>query len=108
MNVFGPEQAGGHIIELHRTHPGHLSGKFDAAPSERTEDFAGMLFESLGEVNSRQHQHADLSVQAIVDPDSVNPHDVTIAGAKAEMSLNITKNVVDRVIRAYRDITTLR
>jgi len=108
MNVFGPDQAAGHMIALRRTHPEHVAGKFDRPPVERPERFSELLFDSLDTVNRQQHTHSDLSVQAIVDPDSVNPHDVTIAAAKAEMSLNITKNVVDRVIRAYRDITTVR
>lgn len=108
MNVFGPTEATGHIIQLRRTHPDHLPGKFDPVPREVPEDFAGMLFDGLDSVNRRQQEHSKLSVRAIVDPDSVNAHDVTIAAAKAEMTLNITKNVVDRVIRAYRDITTVR
>ncbi len=108
MTVFGPEQATGHMIPLQRTHPGHVPGKFDPTPIEHNEGFSALLFASLDGVNRQQHEHSRLSVQAIVDPDSVNPHDITIAAAKAEMSLNITKNVVDRVIRAYRDITTVR
>lgn len=67
-----------------------------------------MLFEGLNGVNQAQQQHAELSVQALIDPDSVNPHDVTIAGAKANMTLNIARNVVDRVIRAYRDVINIR
>jgi flagellar hook-basal body complex protein FliE len=38
----------------------------------------------------------------------VDTHDVTIAAAKANLSLSITKNVVDRVIQGYREISTLR
>jgi flagellar hook-basal body complex protein FliE len=33
---------------------------------------------------------------------------VTIAQAKASLALSITKNVVDRVIRAYQDIINIR
>jgi flagellar hook-basal body complex protein FliE len=66
------------------------------------------LIGSLNDVNAQQMSHEQLSIQAIVDPDSVEPHDLTIAAAKASTSLSITKNVVDRVIQAYRDITNLR
>ena len=34
----------------------------------------------------------------LVDPDSVDAHDVTIAMAKANLSLNITRTVLDRVV----------
>jgi flagellar hook-basal body complex protein FliE len=44
----------------------------------------------------------------ITDPDSVDVHDVTISLAEANMALNITKAVLDRVVRAYRDITSAR
>ena len=40
----------------------------------------------------------------MTNPDAVDPHDVTIAMAKANMSLNITRTVLDRVVRAWRDL----
>jgi len=43
-----------------------------------------------------------------VNPESVNIHDVQIAAEEAEMAVLFTKGVVDRVIRAYKDITNLR
>ena len=44
----------------------------------------------------------------ITHPDEVEPHDVTIAMAQAEMSLNLTKAIVDRAVKAYNDITAMR
>jgi len=44
----------------------------------------------------------------LIDPDSVDAHDVTIAMAKANMSLNITRTVLDRVVRAWKDIINTR
>jgi flagellar hook-basal body complex protein FliE len=44
----------------------------------------------------------------LVDPDSVDAHDVTIAMAKANMSLNITRTVLDRVVRGWKDIINTR
>lgn len=72
------------------------------------QDFNRMLFDSLNEVNGYQQEHENLSVQSIINPDSVDPHDVTLAAAKANLSLSITKSVVDRVLQAYREITNLR
>ena len=38
----------------------------------------------------------------ITDPESVDVHDVTIALAEANLSLSMTKAIIDRAIRAYR------
>ncbi len=67
-----------------------------------------MVLDELNTVNNLQLKSDELSRRLVTDPDSVDVHDVTIALAEANMSLNITKAVVDRVIRAYRDIITAR
>ena len=46
--------------------------------------------------------------QMIMNPDSVNIHDVQIAAEKAEMSVMFTKGIIDRAIRAYKEITSVR
>lgn len=79
-----------------------------ASAGSQSGGFASLLLESLNGVNEQQQTADALSVQSIVDPESVNPHDVTIAAAKANMSLSITKSVVDRVIQAYREIQNVR
>lgn len=109
MTLFEPGQVQGNWMTLARTNANHLAGKFEplAARSEDT-GFRDMLIGSLEEVNGLQRSHEQLSIQAIVNPESVEAHDLTIAAAKATTALSITKNVVDRVIQAYRDITNLR
>jgi flagellar hook-basal body complex protein FliE len=67
-----------------------------------------MVMDELNTVNNLQLKSDELSRRLVTDPDSVDVHDVTIALAEANMALNITKSVVDRVIRAYRDIITAR
>ena len=99
-------QVNGDFFALKTTSPRHIGGGSDK--SEGAKDFGGLLMASMNEVNTKQVQYADLSQKAVIDPSSVDPHDITIAGAEANLSLNIAKNVIDRVIRAYRDITTLR
>ncbi len=113
MNIF--ETTGGNAAIAHermsltRTHQQHLQGKRESFGEGVAEiGFRDALLGSLNEVNAQQVSHEQLSVQAIVDPESVDPHDLTIAAAKASTSLSITRNVVDRVIQAYRDITNLR
>lgn len=109
MNLFEPGQVYGNSMQLARTHENHYAGKREPIPAPVQETgFRDALIGSLQEVNAQQVSHEQLSVQAIVNPDSVEPHDLTIAAAKAQTSLGITRNVVDRVIQAYRDITNLR
>ena len=43
-----------------------------------------------------------------VDPESVDIHDVQIAAEEAEMAVLFTKNIVDKAIRAYKEILNLR
>jgi flagellar hook-basal body complex protein FliE len=109
MNFLSATQVTGHIFEMARTDPRHLSGQsFGPAPASTSQNFGTLLMDSLNSVNSMQQTSEALSVQAVIDPESVNTHDVTIAAAKASMSLSITKNVVDRVIQAYREIQNVR
>ncbi|MBN2652350.1 MAG: flagellar hook-basal body complex protein FliE [Spirochaetales bacterium] len=76
--------------------------------SEETKSFSGFLSEALNTVNNSVHDSEALSQAFIVDPASVDVHDVTIAMAKANMAVSLTKNVVDEAIRAYKEITNLR
>lgn len=101
-------QVHGDLFSLSRTHQNHLAAPGDDKIAENGDSFAGLLMNSLQSVNSMQNQAAELSVTAALNPDKVDAHDVTLATAKAEMSLNLTKNVVDRVIQGYKDIINLR
>lgn len=109
MDYLQPGHVRGDQFELRRTDARHFAGRNDAVQAEPTEfGFRDALVGSLEEVNGLQKRHEQLSIQAVVQPESVDPHDLTIAAAQANLSLNITKNVVDRVIQAYREITNLR
>lgn len=109
MNGIHPADVRGLQMQIARTHPNHVQGKYEPlAPRAESVDFKGALIRSLEDVNSHQMKHEELSIQAVVNPESVEAHDLTIAAAKASTSLSIAKNVVDRVVQAYRDITSLR
>jgi flagellar hook-basal body complex protein FliE len=123
MATFGANEVSGHMFELARTDPRHYAGRNESGgagalggatrsgsdeAAAAQSDFSNMLFTSLEDVNDLQRSHEELSVQSIINPDSVDPHDVTLASAKANLSLSITKSVVDRVLQAYREITNLR
>jgi flagellar hook-basal body complex protein FliE len=44
----------------------------------------------------------------ITEPSKINIHDVTTLLSQSEMALSMTKAITDRVINAYREITSLR
>ena len=51
---------------------------------------------------------ANVQQKLITDPDEVNVSDVTIAMAKARMSLNLAQTVIDRLVSGWNEITTTR
>jgi flagellar hook-basal body complex protein FliE len=109
MDFLTESQVTGHRVQLSRTHARHLSGKIN--PQKVIYDptkFSDLVRRGLAEVNNSQNESSLLMQQMITDPDSVDSHDITLAMAKANMSLSIAKSVIDRAIRAYREISTLR
>ena len=46
--------------------------------------------------------------QFIVNPNSVEIHDLTNSLAKAEMTFGFVRSVADKVVSAYREISNLR
>ena len=70
--------------------------------------FQDFLFEAVDTVNSQQVDVTKLQEKVITSPDEVDIHDVTIAMAKARMSLNLAQSVIDRMISGWNEITTTR
>jgi flagellar hook-basal body complex protein FliE len=98
-----------------RSNPLHLAGigESPVAADQGTgtgieQTFGNLLLSALGSVNNDQVTAMDLSQQMITDPTSVNVEDVTIALAEANLSLSLTKAVVDRALAAYREIINVR
>lgn len=110
MNFIDPSLASGHIFRLERTDPRHfdLNGGQGPVGEMPKESFQSLLSEALHGVNADQIKSEDLMQKMIVDPDSVDIHDVTIAMAEAQMSLGIAKAVIDRAVTAYKEIINIR
>ncbi len=115
MAYIDPSQAVGDVVKLARTDPRHLAGVGEetqagaagqAGGPEST--FGNLLLSALGSVNQDQLTAMDLSQKMITDPQSVNVEDVTIALAEANLSLSMTKAIVDRALAAYREIINVR
>lgn len=110
MNFFSPDQVNGQVVTMLKTDPRHFgpvqSTKGTNGNSESS--FGNLLLNALNSVNNDQLKSIELTDKMITDPDSVNIHDVTIALAKANLSLAMTKAVADRAISAYRQIINIR
>jgi flagellar hook-basal body complex protein FliE len=125
MDLLSAAQAYGHRIALQTSDPRHIAaGRLSApgngllttraaptavSPAAASEgSFGSMFLQALGQVNEQQLRAQDLSQALITDPESVDIHDVTVALAEANLSLSMAKAVIDRAIRAYREIVNIR
>ena len=102
------QQVSGHLVSLTGTDPRHLGVPGTPSADTPVESFGKLFTQALGAVNSQQLDTMQLSQQMITDPDSVDIHDITIAMAEANLSLSMTKAIVDGAIKAYREIIAVR
>jgi flagellar hook-basal body complex protein FliE len=120
--------ARGHVVTLARTDPRHLPGTglkagpgpapgpspasravaFPQGQETPTASFGQLFVNAFERVNESLLRSQALSQQIITDPDSVDVHDLSIAMAEANLAISMTKNIVDRAVRAYREVTAVR
>jgi flagellar hook-basal body complex protein FliE len=62
----------------------------------------------LDQVSAQQHAPGTLIQAAITEPGSVDVHDITIAQARASMSLNVTRTVLNRLVQGWKDLINTR
>ena len=110
MGLIDASNAIGHVVEMVKTNVGHLDGNGQKGLSVREDrnGFGNLVADAIGRVSDQQLNADKLFERMITNPDEVEPHDVTIAMAQAAMSLNLTKAIVDRAVKAYNDITAMR
>jgi flagellar hook-basal body complex protein FliE len=128
MTIYRPELAGlGNLpdLPLKITHPYHmvsqtedflaegakisdLGSKIGAEAVIRSGTFEDAMLGALDKVSAYQQFSSDLAQRAIIDPDSVDPQDITIAQAEASMALNITRNVLNRIVQGWKDLINTR
>ena len=128
MSIYRPELMGlgrQPDLSLRVTNPKHmaspavdfsLSGKnitetakkIGADAVIRSGTFEDSMLNALDKVSGYQKFADSLQQAAITDPDSVDVHDITIAQAEASMSLNITRNVLNRLVQGWRDLINTR
>ncbi|MCL2180655.1 MAG: flagellar hook-basal body complex protein FliE [Treponema sp.] len=131
MNIFGNEAyistaaAKNYATVMNRTHPNHmkmpdspylgngsnvlaLRDKIGADSSMRMGTFEDAMLQALDKVSGSQINASNLQKEAIINPDSVDIHDITIAQAEASMALGITRNILSRLVQSWRDLINTR
>ncbi len=110
MKIFSNYEVIGDIVNLSKTHKKHFDAKGIIAEKDDNvvNSFGKMLNNALKKVNNLQVGADRLTQMMITSPDKVNVHDVMIAAQKAQFSLNFTKSLRDRIVRAYQTIVSMR
>lgn len=80
----------------------------ELSANPKAQNFEQTLLKAFDMMNEKQVKVDTLNEQLIVDPESVDPHDVTLAMAEAGLSLKIAQTVIDKTIKSWNDITTSR
>ena len=70
--------------------------------------FEDAMLQALDSVSGAQLNASELQKQAIINPDSIDIHDITIAQAEASMALGITRNILSRLVQSWRDLINTR
>jgi flagellar hook-basal body complex protein FliE len=100
----------GDIVKLARTDGAHLNsdGQAGADAVAGPASFQDALFKAMDGVNAKQTASTDITQRMLTDPESVEPHDVTIAQAEASLSLNIARTVLNRLVTGWKEIMNAR
>jgi len=70
--------------------------------------FEHAMLQALDKVSGSNLRVSELQKEAIINPDSVDIHDITIAQAEASMALGITRNILSRLVQGWRDLINTR
>ena len=112
-------------VAMARTNPKHLGPLNNPFASSR-DNFIGIekklapgmvsgnasfeqaVLQSLDSVSSAQIYSSNLTKEAIINPDSVDAHDITTAQSIAGMSLGLTRNILSRLVQGWKDLINTR
>jgi len=70
--------------------------------------FEDAMLQALDKVSGAQLNASAMQKEAIINPDSVDIHDITIAQAEASMALGVTRNILSRLVQGWRDLINTR
>jgi flagellar hook-basal body complex protein FliE len=109
------------LAELARINPMHYTASGAAGilndggdageggvPAAGGASFQDALLKAMDGVSASQNKSDDLLQRVVADPNSVDAQDVTIAMAEANMSLNLAKTILSRIVTAWKDVINTR
>jgi flagellar hook-basal body complex protein FliE len=110
MKITSDNQLTGDIINLKVSRNNHITDNIQktAKSDSPAESFSKLFANAVNQANDLELKSTELTNQMTINPDSVDIHDVQIASEKAEMSILLTKGIIDRVIRSYKELMNLR
>jgi flagellar hook-basal body complex protein FliE len=85
-----------------------LGNMIGAEAVTKTGTFEDAMLQALDQVSQLQQEPSNLIQQSIVEPGSVDVHDVTNAQAQASLALNMTRTVLDRLVQGWKEIINTR
>ncbi len=85
-----------------------FAGIGKAAAGSKGSSFESALLKAIDGVSASQTKSDSLLQQVVANPDSVDAQDVTIAMAEANMSLNLAKTIMSRIVTAWKDVINTR
>jgi len=85
-----------------------LQKKVGAEGITRAGSFETAMLQALDQVSGAHQRATHLQQEALLNPDLVDVHDVTIAQAQANMSFNITRTILARLVQGWRDLINTR
>ncbi len=106
VSNVNPIQAKGHQVKMNATSPKHFNyiEKSDGDSSL----FLNYLKNNINNTNSALVNAELLQQQLMMDPDNTNIDEVTIAAKEAEVALNLTKSVINKLITGYKELINIR
>jgi len=111
MNIItdNSDFAKGNTIQLKKLSDRHMTDNGEAASNDDVStSFRDMFNSSIGKVNDLLVDSDKLKQKMIFEPETVDIHEVMIAGQKAEVSMTFLKSVRDEALKAYRELMNLR
>ena len=84
-----------------------LSGQTGAAPAGSAVSFKSLLADALSEVNNLQQQ-ADASAVKLASGEPVAIDDVMLAMQKADLALQLTQQIRNKLVEAYQEVSRMQ
>lgn len=106
ISNVNPIEAKGYKVSMNSTSPKHFN--YVEKTSGGTPNFLSYLTNSITETNEAIVNAEMLQQKLVEDPDNTNIDEVTIAAKEAEIALNLTKSVINKLITGYKELINIR